>query len=63
MMEIRTCSASLLYPGDCCVSGCPRPATEAALTKDLVEHTRCSIHVADCEATKPLRWDAAWGPR
>lgn len=60
--EIRTCSDSLLTPGQCCV--CHEPATVAALTSDLTEHTRCERHGTGAHflAVKPLVWDEAWGP-
>jgi hypothetical protein len=61
--QIRTCSDSLLRPGECCV--CHEPATVAALTADLVEHARCERHGSGYHflATKPLVWSEAWGPR
>lgn len=61
--EIRTCSDSLMEPGACCV--CGQPATVAALTIDLTEHARCERHGTGDHfaATKPLRWDPAWGPK
>lgn len=67
-IEVRTCSRSLLQPGDCCAREidrrpCRHPATLAVLTDDLTEHTRCAIHAADAVATKPLRWSETWGPR
>lgn len=67
MSEIQTCSRSLLYPGECCGAEidrrpCRHPATLAALTEDMVEHTRCAIHAADAIATKPLSFDPIWAP-
>jgi uncharacterized protein (DUF2237 family) len=62
--DIRTCSASLLTPGKCCVDDCGRKAVSAVLTADLVEHARCKAHDVDPQimARKPLLWDLQWGP-
>lgn len=61
--QIRTCSDSLLAPGQCCV--CHEPATIAALTPDLIEHTRCEKHGHGdhLAATKPLRLAPEWDGR
>lgn len=59
LLEIRTCSDSLLQPGQCCV--CRERATMACLDHDLVEHARCLRHsVGRFAATKPLVWNPLW---
>ena len=60
LLEIRTCSDSLLKPGQCCV--CHERATMACLDREFVEHARCLKHsVGNFLGTQPLIWDPIWG--
>ena len=63
-VEVRTCSASLIAPGQCCMAHCDNEAVAAALDPNLIEHGVCDKHERDAYfiATKPMLWSDAWGP-